>query len=159
MSKPAKQGGTGKKKEQEPKITAKKRVARPKTPPPPATVETRHDGKIITRQAGGYSQGELLQAGLNASQARGWGVPVDGRRRSVLDANVASLKKWAPKAEKGAEARMEGEVKKIEKEVEKEARRVEKEARKVEEEVVEKVEAPVKKRVRKAAGKAKPSDQ
>jgi ribosomal protein L13E len=145
-----------KKKEPEPKRAVKEKTPKPIGAPPSAMVEVRHDGRAVQRQASGYSLGEVAEAGLSVGLARDWGVHVDDRRRTVLVGNVASLKKWSPRTKKTAEARAEGEVKKIEKAVEKEVRKVEKEAKKVEaeakkveEEVVEKVEAPIKKRPKK----------
>jgi large subunit ribosomal protein L13e len=166
LSEPAKKGRTRKqKKEPEPKLIAKEKAPKPTGAPPTAIVEVRHGGSKMRRQAKGYSLGEVAQANLSVGQARGWGVLVDGKRRSVLEENVEALKKWTPRTRKPAEERVEGEVRKIERAVEKEVRRVEKEAKKVEEEakkveeeVVEKVEAPVKRRARKKPTQSKTAD-
>ncbi len=40
----------------------------------------------------GYSLGELEQAGITAEQARGLGIAVDRRRRSVHPENVEELR-------------------------------------------------------------------
>lgn len=163
MSQPAKKGRTSKqKKKAEPKRVAKAKVPKPLGVPPRAIVEVRHGGEMMQRQARGFSMGEVANAKVSVGQARAWGLLVDDKRKSVLEANIASLSKWVPRTEKTAEQRVEGEVKKMEKAVEKEARRVEKEARKVEKEakkvegeVVEKVEAPIKKRAAKRAAPKK----
>lgn len=156
MSEPAKKRRTSKQKKQaEPKRAVKVEAPKPIGAPPNAIVEVRHGERMMQRQARGYSQGEVAHANLNVGLARRWGVHVDDRRRSVLGGNVASLRKWAPRAEKASEEKVEGEVRKIEKVVEKEVRKVEKKAKKVEEEVVEKVEAPIKKRSKKKAAEKK----
>lgn len=145
---------SGKKKEAESKRVAKEKAPKPTGTPPSAIVEVRHDGRMIERQARGYSLGEVAQAGLNFGLARRWGLLVDDRRRSTLKSNVASLKKWSPQTKKTTEERVEGEVQKIERAVKKEVRKAEKEVEKVEKvekEVVEKVEAPTKKRAKKKA--------
>jgi len=157
----------GKKKEKvehaEPKV-----VPRPTAVVPHPTVETRHGTAMIERSARGYSQGEVTRAGLSVAQARSWRVPVDDRRRSVLDGNVSQIKKWAAHAKPvTVVGKVEGEVKKIEKAVKKEVQRAEKEVEKVEKEVervekkvVKKVEAPVKARTKKkAAKKPKSTDE
>ncbi len=163
MSAPSKsKRGSGKKNEAESKRVVKKEASKPTSAPPSAIVEVRHGGRIEQRQARGYSLGEVAKAGLNFGLARRWGLLVDDRRRSVLEVNVASLKKWSPQTKKTTEERVEGEIRKIEKvvekevrkaekEVEKEAKKAEKEVEKVEKEVVEKVEAPIKKRSKKKA--------
>ncbi len=151
------------KKEVESKRVVKEKASKPTGAPPSAIVEVRHGGRTMQRQARGYSLGEVAQAGLDFGLARRWGLLVDDRRRSALEGNVASLKKWSPQTKKTREERVEGEVRKIERAVEKEVRkaeeeveRVEKKVEKVEKEVVEKVEAPIKKRPKKkAAAKSK----
>lgn len=164
MSAPSKKKRvSGKKKEAEPKHVVKEKASKPTSAPPSAIVEVRHGGRMMQRQASGYSLGEIEQAGLNLGLVRRWGLLVDGRRRSTLEDNVASLKKWSSQTKKTTEERVAGEVRKLEKAVEKEVRKVEKEAEKVEKEVekvekeaVEKVEAPIKKRSKKkAAAKSK----
>jgi len=139
----------GKKAEERPKRTVKEKVLMPAGAPPSATVETRLDGRMMQRQARGYSLGEVSQAGLNFRSARRWGLLVDDRRRSALEGNVASLKKWSLGTKKTTEKKVAGEARRIEMAVEKEVRKVEKEVKKVEKEVVEKVEAPLKKRSKK----------
>lgn len=152
----------------------KEKASKPTGAPPTAIVEVRHSGRMMQRQARGYSLGEVAQAGLNFGLVRRWGLLVDDRRRSTLEDNVASLKKWSPQTKKTTEERVEGEVRKIEMAVEKEVRKagkeiekagkeVEKEAKKagkgvekVEKKVVEKVEAPIKKRSKKKKAAAKP---
>ena len=169
MSAPSKKKRVSGKKEAESKRVVKEKASKPTGSPPTATVEVRHSGRTMQRQARGYSLGEVARAGLNFGLARRWGLLVDDRRRSTLKGNVASLKKWSPQTKKTAEERVEGEVRKIEKAVEKEVHKAEKEVEKVEKkakkevekvekEVVEKVEAPIKKRAKKkAAAKSKTS--
>jgi ribosomal protein L13E len=158
---------SGKKKEEESKRVVKEKVSKPAGAPPSAIVDARHNGLMTQRQGRGYSLGEVAQAGLNVGLARRWGLPVDDMRRSALEVNVSSLKKWSSRTKKTTEERVEGEVRKIEraveeevhkakKEAKKEAKKVEKEIEKVEKEVVKKVEAPIKKRPKKkAAAKSK----
>ena len=159
MSAPSrKKRDSGKKKEAESKHVMKEKAGKPTGAPPSAIVEVRHGERMTQRQARGYSLGEVAQAGLNFGLARRWGLLVDDRRRSALKDNVASLEKWSPQTKRTTEERVEGEVRKIERAVEKEVRKVEKEVgkvekkvKKVEKEVVEKVEAPIKKRPKKKA--------
>ncbi|MGP8125616.1 MAG: hypothetical protein ACLQEQ_07105 [Nitrososphaerales archaeon] len=155
---PKKKRVSGKKKEEKPKRAVKEKVSKPTGAPPSASVEVRLNGRMMQRRARGYSPGEVGQAGLNSRLARRWGLVVDDRRRSALEGNVASLRKWSLGTKKTTEERVEGELRKVEmavkeevRKVEKEAERVEKEVEKVEKEVVEKVEAPIKKRSKKKA--------
>ena len=168
LSSPVGKRAKAKKKEEAPKHAARVETSRPAGALPMATVEVRHDGRMIERAASGYSMGEVALAGLNFRIARSWGLRIDDRRRSTLVGNVASLKKWSSQAKKTREERVEGEVRKIEKAVEKEVRKAEhevergvhkaeREVEKVEKEVVEKVEAPVKKRAKKKTAKSKDS--
>jgi len=64
---------------------------------------------MITRVGRGFSVGELLGAGFPERLAARLGVPVDVRRRSVLEENLQSLRKWysppANEAAKPARAR------------------------------------------------------
>ncbi|MGD0318611.1 MAG: hypothetical protein ABSB56_02800 [Nitrososphaerales archaeon] len=174
MSAPSRKKKVSGKKEAESKRIVKEKASKPTGAPPTAIVEVRHSGRMMQRQARGYSLGEVAQAGLNFGLVRRWGLLVDDRRRSTLEDNVASLKKWSPQTKKTTEERVEGEVRKIEMAVEKEVRKagkeiekagkeVEKEAKKagkgvekVEKKVVEKVEAPIKKRSKKKKAAAKP---
>ena len=92
MSAPAKKKRTGKQKKEElPKHVVKEKAPKPRGVTPSAIVEARRGGRMIQRVASGYSPGEVSQAGLDAGQARRWGLLVDDRRRSVLEGNVASL--------------------------------------------------------------------
>jgi len=80
----------------------------PKGPPPVALVNTRHHGGMIERAARGFSPGELSASRLSFEKAKRWRVPLDPRRRSVLDGNVERLKNWhqmakPPKREKPPE--------------------------------------------------------
>jgi ribosomal protein L13E len=148
------------KKEKKSKRTTEEKTLKPHGSPPFAMAEVRHSGRMMQRRARGYSLGEVRGAGLNLRLARKWGMMVDLRRRSVLEGNVALLKKWAPRTKKTTEERAEGEVRRVERAVEKEVRKVEKKvekgvkkAEKVEKEVVEKIEAPAKRRSKKKARK------
>ncbi|MDA4125361.1 MAG: ribosomal protein L13e [Thaumarchaeota archaeon] len=121
---------------------------------PTANVVSRHGEGLVTRAAKGFSKGEVSSSGIPLRLARKWGLPLDYRRRSILEANVTSVKDWAGHA--GTVRKPEGEIRKIEEEVikvekvvKKEAAKLKKEVKKVEEEVVEKVEQPMKSRARK----------
>lgn len=46
----------------------------------------------------GFSVGEIEEVGLNVTEARHIGVPVDQRRSTSYDENVASLKEWVEEA-------------------------------------------------------------
>ena len=77
----------------------------PKGPPPLAMVNTRHAGGMIERAARGFSLGELSASALPFERAKKWRVPLDIRRRTALDGNVARLTGWLhvvakPKPEK-----------------------------------------------------------
>ena len=143
-------------------IREKVQVPKPKGAVPIPVVSSRHGAEMITRSGRGFSFGELAAAQLQPSLARRWGLPIDLRRRSVLDGNVASVKKWSPPAmpkakEEGEVKKLEEELVKVEKEVKTEVKKeaakvkkeVKKEVKKVEKEAVEKVEKPVKARARK----------
>lgn len=159
MSTPAKKRRTDKqKKERESRHTTKKKTAKPHGSPPFALAEVRHGGRMMQRRVRGYSLGEVIGADLNLRLARKWGLMVDVRRKSLLEGNVALLKKWTSGTKKTTEERAESEVRKIERAVEKEVGKVEKKAergvkkaKKVEKEIVEKIEAPAKKRSKKKA--------
>lgn len=78
--------------EKQPKVPTK--VARPPGRVPTATVIARHGGVMVARSGRGFSARELSGAQFPWLLARAWGVPVDDRRRSLLEANLQSLKKW-----------------------------------------------------------------
>ena len=67
---------------------------RPSGRAPEAAVASRHGVDIISRAGKGFSKGELSGASLPGKLASAWGVPTDIRRRSVIEANVESLRKW-----------------------------------------------------------------
>jgi ribosomal protein L13E len=71
-------------------------------PAPQVRVMARHDYSTQERRGKGFSFGELSAAGLTYLVARSLKVPVDIRRRSVLDWNVGSLKGWYKPAPKKA---------------------------------------------------------
>lgn len=141
--------GRRQKKEEKPKRSVVK-VLRPSGIAPFAFVNVRHAGSMMQRRAKGYSPSEIEQAGIGTGLARRWGLSIDDRRRSALEGNVSSLKKWTSQVKRTTvEARAEGEMRAIEKAVEREVHKAEREVVEVGKEVVEKVEAPVKKRTRK----------
>jgi len=72
------------------------------TPAPSPIVLVRHEYEMQERVARGYSLGELASAGVSFIVAKGIGVPLDLRRRSALDGNVALLKGWYVPAPKKA---------------------------------------------------------
>lgn len=151
---------TGKKKS-EPKAVPRAPKEAPKRPEarvPEATVLTRHGIGMITRKGKGFSMGELSGAGLRRGMATEWGVAVDVRRRSVLDGNVESLKKW--RSHSGQELKVEGKIREVEEELEKVEMEVKKEAVEVKKEVA-KVEKELKKEAAKAekAVRAKPKSK
>jgi ribosomal protein L13E len=150
-------------------------VLKPPGAVPSATVTARHAGSVISRSSKGFSFGEVEGSGMRVPTARDWGLPLDVRRRSVLDHNVEALKGWFSRAEK---VEKPGEVKRIEKEIEKvaeeaekeikkgtakvkkEAAKVEKGAKKVQEKVVKEVGAPAKAlKGRKKAPKSKEKEK
>lgn len=97
-------------KEEKPQAPVKVKLARPKGPTPSVEVSVRHGGEIFMRAGRGFSFGELSDAAVPLILAKRWHVPVDLRRRSVLDVNTQALKRWyehAPKpaAPKVAEAK------------------------------------------------------
>jgi len=79
---------------------AKVRWLKPVAAPPRAVVSTRHEGEMISRDGRGFSMGELESAEFPQALARSWSVPLDVMRRSVLEANVESLKGWFAGARK-----------------------------------------------------------
>lgn len=64
-----------------------------------------HIKAVITKQNGkqstgrGFSPSELEKAGLNKQQAKQMGIPVDVKRKSAHDENIATLKAQAQKAQ------------------------------------------------------------
>jgi len=131
------------------------KMAKPSGPVPSATIQSRHGPGSVTRAGRGFSMGELAAAGVPVNMADRWGLHVDVRRRSSLEANVGDLRRWAtapaqkiPKV--GELKKVEEEIAKVEKEVvheaEKEAAKAKKGAKKVEEEAVAAVEKPLKAR-------------
>jgi len=134
------------------------KIARPPGLVPLATIQSRHDSTLVTRTGRGFSMRELAASGIPRNMAGRWGLQVDVRRRSSLEANVGALRTWAAaSAQKAAKVgevkKMEAEVAKVEKEVvhkvEKEAAKAKKGAKKVEKEVAAAVEKPLKARQRK----------
>ncbi len=94
---------------------------KPKGRPPMASVSSRHGSGMITRHSKGFSLTELGGVGLGFGQAKNWGVPVDLRRRSTLEPNMAALKKWyqppakpAPKAAPSPSPKAETKAPKLE---------------------------------------------
>lgn len=135
-----------------PRKQVKEAPMRPSGRVPTATVMSRHRTGMVTRAGKGFSLGELSQANIVPKAASMWGARLDGRRRSVLEANVTSLKNWGSHATKAVRA--EGEVKKVEVELVKVKKEVKKVAAQVKKEVV-KVEAKAKRETAKAEKKVK----
>jgi len=81
----------------------KPRPTRPSGRIPGALVSARHGTGTINRDGKGFSMRELAEGGLPLGLALKWQVPVDLRRRSTIQANVAAIKKWYV-ASKKAEA-------------------------------------------------------
>jgi ribosomal protein L13E len=142
----------------EKKEVARKTMGRPSGLLPLAKIQSRHGSALVTRAGRGFSMGELAAAGIPRNTAGKWGVQIDVRRRSSLEANVGALRTWtaAPplKAARVGEAKkVEAEIAKIEKEVvheaEKEVARAKRGAKKVEKEAAAVVEKPLKARQRK----------
>jgi len=71
---------------------------------PGATVSARRGFSMVERTGKGFSRRELSEGGLPLGLALKWRVPVDLRRRSLLQANVSAVKKWyaQPKRAEGA---------------------------------------------------------
>jgi large subunit ribosomal protein L13e len=67
----------------------------------------KQDGK--QRKGKGFSSGELKKAGLDKTEARKIGLPVDQRRATAHDENVEAIKAYAEK--KKAEAKPKPEPK------------------------------------------------
>jgi ribosomal protein L13E len=135
---------------------------RPKGKAPEAVVEARHGTGMTWREGRGFSLGELTGAGLGTKQARGWGVRVDDRRRSVVEWNVEAHKGWGSKRQV---SKASTRLRKAEEEIVEAAEEVEEEVKVVEEEVVKagkkakkevsKAEAAVKAKVGRPRTKAK----
>jgi ribosomal protein L13E len=84
-------------------------------PAPVPVVLVRHERGMQERRARGYSLSELGSAGITFIAARKVRLPVDIRRRSVLDGNVSSLKGWylpEPKKPKPEAAEAEAKAEK-----------------------------------------------
>jgi len=145
---------------------AKVTMAKPSGTAPLAMVQSRHDLSLVSRPGRGFSMAELEAASIPRGTAGRWGLQIDVRRRSSIEANVGALRTWAAssptKAAKVGEAKkVEEEIVKLEKEVVREAEKgvakAKKAAKKVEKEAAAEVEKPLKARQRKKATKEKPS--
>ena len=66
-------------------------------------VITKHNKKQSTGR--GFSPTELKKAGVNKQQAKQIGLPVDVKRKSAHDENVATIKAHAEKAKAEAAAK------------------------------------------------------
>ena len=66
-------------------------------------VITKHNKKQSTGR--GFSPTELKNAGVNVQQARQIGLPVDVKRKSAHDQNIATIKEHAEKAKAAAAAK------------------------------------------------------
>lgn len=116
---------------------------------PQALVMARHSREMKARPGRGFSLGEVAGAGLAPRLVAEWGASLDVRRRSVIEGNVGSLKKWA--APVGAGVKVEREVKRaeekvvraveeVEEDMERGERTVKKEAKRAEKAIKEKAE-------------------
>jgi ribosomal protein L13E len=126
--------------------------ARPTGRVPEATVVARHGTGMVTRAGKGFSLGELAEAKIVPRMASRWGARLDGRRRSVIQANVTSLKTWGShvvKVERPAEP-----IKKVEEEVVKVEKKIKKGPAGAKKEIV-KVQAKARKETAKAEKKVK----
>ncbi|HEV2138756.1 MAG TPA: ribosomal protein L13e [Nitrososphaerales archaeon] len=139
-----------------PRPQVKAALARPTGRAPVAMVVARHGKGTVTRSGKGFSLGELAEANIVPRMAWKWGAKLDGRRRSVVQANVTSLKDWGSHSVKVE--RPAAEVRKAEEEVVKVEKKVKKSAGEVRKEIV-KVGAKAKKETTKAAGKVKKKTQ
>lgn len=80
-------------------------IMKPSGHVPAPIVISRHRLGKIERPGKGFSKGELGAVALPSGMAAGWGLRMDLRRRSVVEANVQGLKKWfSPPAIKAAPA-------------------------------------------------------
>lgn len=131
-------------------------LSRPTGRVPVATVVARHGIGTVTRSGKGFSLGELAEANIVPRMAWKWGARLDGRRRSVIQTNVTSLKDWGSHAVKAERPALE--AKKVEEEVVKVEKKVKKGAAEVKKEIV-KIEAKAKKETAKAARKVKKKTQ
>jgi len=66
-------------------------------------VITKHNKKQSTGR--GFSPTELAKAGVNKQQARQIGLPVDVKRKTAHDQNIACIKECAEKAKAEAAAK------------------------------------------------------
>jgi ribosomal protein L13E len=82
---------------------------------PAPTVLARHESEMHERAARGYSLGELKSVEMGLNTAKRSGVPLDLRRRSVLDGNVAKLKGWYVPEPRKAPVESEGTTEKVKK--------------------------------------------
>ena len=73
---------------------AKKTAARPTGRTPQAMVVSRHGPDLVSRGGRGFSYGEMSGAALPVRLADLWRVPMDVKRRSVLEPNIRSLRAW-----------------------------------------------------------------
>lgn len=111
MSSKPKARATKKKQEKSaaPKVAARPKFVKPAAPAPRAFVSTRHGGEIISRNGRGFSDGEVEAAKIPLPLLADWKVPIDMRRRSVLEANIDALKGWFAAAKKVEPAEVEHE--------------------------------------------------
>lgn len=93
-AKPRKGARSAGKKAEKTAAPAKPRTVAPSGHVPQAVVSSRHSGGMVERRGRGFSEGELAGAGIPVRLARRFGAQIDSRRRSVLDVNVAAMKKW-----------------------------------------------------------------
>jgi len=71
-------------------------------------VITKHNKKQSIGK--GFSTTELEKAGVNKQQAKQMGLPVDVKRKSAHDENIACIKEFAEKAKAAAAAKPKPEA-------------------------------------------------
>lgn len=84
-------------------------------------VITKHNKKQSLGK--GFSPTELEKAGVNRHQAKQIGLPVDVKRKTAHDQNVATIKEHAEKAKAKAQAEAKPEPQKTETKTKKKAKR------------------------------------
>jgi len=82
----------------------KPKVFKPTGRIPAAVVSARHGFSMVERRGKGFSRKELSEVGLPQHLALEWHVPVDLRRKSIIEANVSAIRKWYAQPKKAEEA-------------------------------------------------------
>ena len=87
-----------------------------------------HIKAVITKQNGkkstgrGFSPNELKKAGINKQQTKQMSLPVDVKRKSVHDENIATIKAHWEKAKESAQSKPKPETLKAEEKSKKKAK-------------------------------------